>query len=586
MQVTALGQRIVEIGDVLGRHVVPHEQVAHPPTMEIEELRAGRVPAQHVQELTTLLFRQTQNFDGVTLVHEETLPPGHRMLLHDLVHCHRDLGLLVRRQAIFGCAVRHELGTMVGEAEGGTEIRNAVLGLFRQSFVGRHRAREARIAQSPSILLGDFDGVQQRSTAGSHHVGEIGVPVTPGMGYADVTIFFPDVGDDENFRMLRVSPLAEYVDLQIAEIPAEVDLLLRRQLLIAKQQNGMLFIGRAQDGDAVIVHGPGKVDPAHLGAQNRVERMDGSSHDGSTVANVPLRAQDGASTATVHCCRPATKGVGRGLEVRQLGVALGAEIRGVDLSQPLDATAVNCVRNAFLEHIVLVIRGQSLAPAAQIAFTEHFGAVEPHPLSSRRAFPGFPKLLVLENRPGKPGARNNFWHSDISHAECPPAVSLLHALEVPEGRGDTIFCNVYAAYEQLSPGMQHLLENLQALHSGEATAKRNREAVTDALPIAEVPPPIAHPVVRTHPETGRKALYVNPFFTQRFTDMSESESAPIMNYIYELATRPENLYRHRWANGDVLMWDNRCAMHYAIKDYDEHMLRHMHRTTAAGDRPY
>ena len=148
-----------------------------------------------------------------------------------------------------------------------------------------------------------------------------------------------------------------------------------------------------------------------------------------------------------------------------------------------------------------------------------------------------------------------------------------------------MFCNMYAAHEQLSSGMQQLLGNLQALHSGEATAKRNREAATDALPIAEVPPPIAHPVVRTHPETGRKALYVNPFFTQRFTDMDESESAPILHYIYELATRPENVYRHRWASGDVLMWDNRCAMHYAIKDYDEHTPRLMHRTTAAGDRP-
>lgn len=277
--------------------------------------------------------------------------------------------------------------------------------------------------------------------------------------------------------------------------------------------------------------------------------------------------------------------VGHVLEVRQLGTALGAEIRGVDLSQPLDAEAVDFVRNAFLEHIVLVIRGQSLSPAAQIAFTEHFGAVEPHPLNSRRGFPEFPGLMVLENRPGKPGARNDFWHSDISHAECPPAVSLLHALEVPEGRGDTMFCNMYAAYERLSPGMQQLLENLHALHSGEATAKRNREADTDALPIADVPAAVAHPVVRTHPDTGRRALYVNPFFTQRFTDMDESESAPIMKYIYELATLPENVYRHRWTSGDVLMWDNRCAMHYAIMDYDEQTPRLMHRTTAAGDRP-
>ena len=274
------------------------------------------------------------------------------------------------------------------------------------------------------------------------------------------------------------------------------------------------------------------------------------------------------------------------MEVRRLGVALGAEVCGVDLSRPLDAATAERIHGAFLEHVVLVIREQALSPAAQIAFTELFGAVQPHPLGSRPGLPDFPQVMMLENRPGKPGARNDFWHSDISHAECPPAVSLLHALEVPEGRGDTMFCNMYAAYEQLSPGMRTLLDGLQAFHSGEATARRNREEPTDALPIPEVPPPIAHPVVRTHPETGRKALYVNPFFTLNFGDMSESESAPILNYLHAFATRPENVYRHRWRKGDVLFWDNRCAMHYAVKDYDEHMPRFMHRTTAAGDRPF
>ena len=289
--------------------------------------------------------------------------------------------------------------------------------------------------------------------------------------------------------------------------------------------------------------------------------------------------------ANVHSDGLLAEDVSRMLEVRRLGTALGVEIRGLDLSQPLDAASVDVIRRAFLEHIVLIIRGQSLSPAAQIAFTEHFGAVEPHPLASRPGHPDHPQLMVLENRPGKPGARNDFWHSDISHAEHPPAVSLLHAMEVPEGRGDTLFCNMYTAYEQLSPGMQRLLDSLLALHSGEATARRNRQEASDALPITEVPPPVAHPVVRTHPQSGRKALYVNPFFTQCFTDMSASESAPVLNYLYELATRPENLYRHRWAKGDVLMWDNRCAMHYAIKDYDENMPRYMHRTTAAGERP-
>ena len=169
--------------------------------------------------------------------------------------------------------------------------------------------------------------------------------------------------------------------------------------------------------------------------------------------------------ANVHSDGLLAEDVSRMLEVRRLGTALGVEIRGLDLSQPLDAASVDVIRRAFLEHIVLIIRGQSLSPAAQIAFTEHFGAVEPHPLASRPGHPHHPQLMVLENRPGKPGARNDFWHSDISHAEHPPAVSLLHAMEVPEGRGDTLFCNMYTAYEQLSPGMQRLLDSLLALHS-------------------------------------------------------------------------------------------------------------------------
>jgi taurine dioxygenase len=274
------------------------------------------------------------------------------------------------------------------------------------------------------------------------------------------------------------------------------------------------------------------------------------------------------------------------VEATRLTGALGAEVSGVDLSQELDAASAEAVRGAFHEHIVLVFRHQSVAPAVQVAFTELFGPAVPHPLKSRPGLAEFPQVMVLENRPGRPGARNDFWHSDISHEERPPAASILHALEIPVGRGDTQFCNMYAAYESLSPGMRRLLEGLRALHSGEATARRNREADTDALPIDSVPPPVSHPVVRTHPETGRKALFVNPFFTLRFDGMSDAESAPLLAYLYDHATRPENIYRHRWAPGDVLMWDNRCAMHYAVKDYDEHSPRYLHRTIAAGDRPH
>ena len=192
---------------------------------------------------------------------------------------------------------------------------------------------------------------------------------------------------------------------------------------------------------------------------------------------------------------------------------------------------------------------------------------------------------MLENRSGLPGARNDFWHSDISFGTEPPLGSVLRAIEVPEGYGDTMFCNMYAAYEAHTPAFRQMLDGLTAAHSAARLAERNRDPGNNGLPIPEVPPAVTHPVVRTHPESGRKALYVNPYFTQRFTGMSDDESRPLLDYLCAEAVRPENVYRHRWRKGDVLMWDNRCAMHYAVMDYDESMVRLMHRTTAAGDRP-
>lgn len=275
------------------------------------------------------------------------------------------------------------------------------------------------------------------------------------------------------------------------------------------------------------------------------------------------------------------------ISIRQLSGSLGAEIKGIDLNELTDGETAESIDTAFYEHVVLVFPNQSLSPAKQVAFTERFGAVEEHPLRTRRSAPGFPGLLILENKPGRPGARNDYWHSDISHAKRPPALSVLHALTVPENRGDTMFCNMYAAYDALSDGLRKRLENMRAVHSGEVTAERaRRRKDTDALPIEKVAPPRSHPVVRTHPHSGRKALFINPHFTLRFDGMTDEESAPLLGYLYEVATRPEHVYRHRWVSGDVVMWDNRCAMHYGVYDYDEIMPRLMHRTTAAGEVPY
>ena len=274
------------------------------------------------------------------------------------------------------------------------------------------------------------------------------------------------------------------------------------------------------------------------------------------------------------------------MDITSLCGAMGAEVRGIDLTN-LDAEAKTAVVDAFHEHLVLVFPDQDLAPGDQITFTELFGPVEPHPLKTRRSIDGFPGVLVIENKPGQPGARNDYWHSDISHAEKPPAVSVLHALKIPASRGDTLFCNMNRAYEGLSDGLRQVLNPLKALHSGMPTYLRSLEH-SDArnLNPDDINPSCAHPVVRTHPVTGRPALFINPHFTTGFENMTEDESRPLLAYLYERALQPENIYRHRWRAGDVIIWDNRATMHYAVLDYTEDMPRYLHRTTGAGDVPF
>jgi taurine dioxygenase len=269
----------------------------------------------------------------------------------------------------------------------------------------------------------------------------------------------------------------------------------------------------------------------------------------------------------------------------RLAGALGGEVEGVELSAQLDAEKVQQIKAAFHEHLVLVFPSQDITPAQQVAFTSLFGPVEPHPLASRKGVEGRPEVLVLENKKGTPGARNDFWHSDISFSPTPPAASVLCGRTITPGYGDTMFCNMYQAYDELSGRMRKLVDGLTAMHTSAALVERNQSAVSDGLPIPDVPPPSEHPAVRTHPETGRKALYVNPYFTSHFKGMTVEESRPLLEYLYQRAARPENVYRHHWRQGDLLIWDNRCAMHYAVYDYDDTKPRLMHRTTAGGDAP-
>lgn len=273
------------------------------------------------------------------------------------------------------------------------------------------------------------------------------------------------------------------------------------------------------------------------------------------------------------------------MKVIPVNGALGARIEGVNLSAPLSNAERDGILDAFYSYHVIVFPNQDLTPEQQVRFTELLGPALPHPLSTRRTIEDWPQVLVLENRPGLRGAPNDYWHSDISHMKTPPLASLLHAREIPEGRGDTMFSNMCAAYDDLSDGLKTTLSELRALHSGEATRARAAAERSDALPIQDVPPPTSHPVVRHLPEKDRRALFVNPHFTTGFEGMTREESAPLMNQLIAGATRPENVYRHRWNAGDFLVWDNRAVMHYAVRDYDEAMVRLMHRTTAGGPVP-
>ncbi|NQV83584.1 MAG: TauD/TfdA family dioxygenase [Rhodospirillales bacterium] len=273
------------------------------------------------------------------------------------------------------------------------------------------------------------------------------------------------------------------------------------------------------------------------------------------------------------------------ITITPLTDAIGAAVTGVDLAGGMDEDAFAIIHQAFLDHLVLYFPGQDIPPAAQVAFTERFGPVEPHPLKARAGHPEFEGLLVLENAPQRRGARNDFWHSDITCAPTPPSLSVLHALTVPEGKGDTMFCNMYRAWDNLPDDLKNRLDGQTAEHSGEAIRQRNNADATDGTQDIDVPPPEVHPAVRRHPETGRRALYTNRFFTTKFSDMTAEESAPLLEKLEKFATVPENIYRHQWKPGDVLIWDNRCTMHYAVYDYDGNEPRRLHRTTAAGDRP-
>jgi taurine dioxygenase len=272
------------------------------------------------------------------------------------------------------------------------------------------------------------------------------------------------------------------------------------------------------------------------------------------------------------------------IEARRISGALGAEIAGVDLSKPLTKQDLGEVKRLWLEHLVIFFRDQALNPEQFMAFAEQFGEPVEYPMV--RGIKGYPKIIEVTKLEHERVAFGGIWHTDTAYLERPPMASMLLAREVPPFGGDTLFASMYLAFESLSPGLKKLLEGLQAVNSStKADASRTREDVIKNSGKQEAKNYLAeHPVVRTHPETGRKALYVNSGHTLRFAGMTEDESAPILNFLYQYQTRPEFTCRFAWRPGSIALWDNRCAQHNPVNDYHGYR-RVMHRITLAGDVP-
>ena len=276
------------------------------------------------------------------------------------------------------------------------------------------------------------------------------------------------------------------------------------------------------------------------------------------------------------------------INVRKVGHALGAEVTGVDISRALDDQTFGEINRAFLEHCVLVFHDQPLTRQQQVAFSRRFGDLDINQgRSASVRVPEVPEIFLVTAEPVPPGQTaggviGGDWHTDNSHLPVAAAASLLQALELPGVGGDTMFCNMYQAYDSLSDGMKKLLDPLQGVHM-QSRAVHDLSTPERAEESWKRFPAASHPAVRVHPESGRKALYVNRQ-VRFFVGMTSAESKPLIDYLTDHAVCPQNVYRHTWKVGDLVMWDNRCTLHMALGDFDRTERRHMERTTVHADR--
>jgi taurine dioxygenase len=286
----------------------------------------------------------------------------------------------------------------------------------------------------------------------------------------------------------------------------------------------------------------------------------------------------------------------RRIEVKPIAGALGAEISGVDLGA-LEAETFAEIHAAWLEHLVVFFRNQSIAPPQQIAFAKRFGEIHHHPFMQGMA--AYPDILEIVKEEGDSKAFGEVWHTDQMFNPKPAKATILYAKETPDAGGDTLFANMYLAYETLSEPMKALIKELRTFNIGdrkklgrshEVTAARDGRYTGNAKMAAKVRDPgdliteASHPLVRTHPETGRKALYLSNH-TQTLDGFKPGEARPILEYLAQHAVEPEFTCRFRWEVGSLAIWDNRCTQHRALNDYPGKR-RRMHRITIAGDTPY
>jgi alpha-ketoglutarate-dependent taurine dioxygenase len=269
------------------------------------------------------------------------------------------------------------------------------------------------------------------------------------------------------------------------------------------------------------------------------------------------------------------------LHLEPLAGALGAIAHGVELAD-LDDAGFAALHAAWLRHQVLFLRDQGLSPEQHKEFGRRFGTLQVHPFLHSRGGDGHPEIVVLESDEKRPYVAAG-WHTDVTFSETPPLASILRAVEVPAFGGDTMWSSCTAAYDALSDTMKRLLDGLSAVHDTAKTFSRGAYP-SEKHPDAAKTPRAVHPVVRTHPETGRKALFVNPAFTSHIKGMRPNESAALLGFLYEHMVLPEFTCRFHWEKNSVAIWDNRCTQHRVIAD-NVTAFRRMERVTVDGDRP-